>query len=537
MKKIFTGACLSLLILTLMTGCTKNFDSINTNPVAYSKTNFEPNYILTTVQQAYTGSTDFSYETWRGNLIYCSTMMQGFSSVVGYWVGDKYILNPNYTAAYWGFGASQGPPLGNGGDGAYPEQVKPVVDLIEFTKGDPKYKNLYQIARLMRALVMERITDLYGDCPYSQAGMGYYDKAFFPKYDKQQDIYTDLLKEISDATAQLDPGADQPSGDVFYNGNIPQWQRFGNTLMLRVAMRLVKVDATTAQTYAQKAVGHTMTDNGDNAFVKADATGGRTTINRNSQILTGDGGPENVYTKWSKTFIDMLKAVNDPRLAKIAITHPTWDAKHNPTGGNADPAVQKGMPNGKDLSGIPAQDISKDPTYTTIEDYSSPSQYLTKRDGLTFILTYAESELLLAEAAERWGIAGSAAQHYHDGVKAAITYLGQYDANAAIGDGDAETFVTAHPYNAANGLEMINTQYWIHTNTMLDFYESWSNWRRSGFPVLVPVVYPNNNTNGTIPRRFPYPVDEANTNPVNYKPAHDAVPGGDNLTGRVWWDK
>ena len=97
--------------------------------------------------------------------------------------------------------------------------------------------------------------------------------------------------------------------------------------------------------------------------------------------------------------------------------------------------------------------------------------------------------------------------------------------------------MTTHPFDAVQGLGQINTQYWIHTNTMLDFYESWSNWRRSGFPVLVPVVFPNNNTNGTIPRRFPYPVDEANTNPVNYQAAHNAVPGGDNLTGRVWWDK
>jgi hypothetical protein len=537
MKNILTGAGVCLVIVAFMTGCTKNFDSINTNPAGYSKTNFEPNYILTTVQLAYTGSTDFSYETWRANLIYCSTMMQGFSSVVGYWAGDKYILNPGYTASYWGFGSAQGPPLGNGGDGAYPEQVKPVVDLIQFTRDLPRYKNLHQIARIMRALVMERITDLYGDCPYSEAGLGYYDKTFFPKYDKQQDIYNDLLKEISDATSKLDPNGDQPSGDVFYNGNISQWQRFGNTLLLRVAMRLVKVDPTTAQTYAQQAVGHTMTGNGDNAFVKADVSGGRITINRNSQVLLGDGGQENIYTKWSKTFIDLLKPVGDPRLGKIAITHPTWDNSRNPLGGDATPADQKGMPNGKDLSGIPAQDISGDPSYTSMADYSSPSQYLTKRDGPTFILTYAESELLLAEAAQRWGIGGSAAQHYHDGVKAAITYLGQYDDKAAISDGDAEAFVTAHPYDAANGLEMINTQYWIHTNTMLDFYESWSNWRRSGFPALVPVVYPNNNTNGTIPRRFPYPVDEANTNPVNYKAAHDAVPGGDNLTGRVWWDK
>ena len=72
---------------------------------------------------------------------------------------------------------------------------------------------------------------------------------------------------------------------------------------------------------------------------------------------------------------------------------------------------------------------------------------------------------------------------------------------------------------------------------MLDFYESWSNWRRTGFPVLTPVVYPSNATNGTIPRRFPYPLSEITSNPVNYQAARDGVAGGDFLTSRVYWDK
>src|SRR5262245_39198316 len=84
----------------LLTGCTKKFEERNTNPVAYSQSNFDPNYLLTSAQLGYTGSADFSYETWRANLIYCSTMMQGFATVISYWAGDKYILNSGYTAAY-----------------------------------------------------------------------------------------------------------------------------------------------------------------------------------------------------------------------------------------------------------------------------------------------------------------------------------------------------------------------------------------------------------------------------------------------------
>lgn len=517
------------LIVIMGAGCTKKFDSINTNPASYNQGNFDPNFMLTSAELGYTGSADFAYDTWRANLIYCSTMIQGLSSVMGYWDGDKYLLNTDYTAAYWGFSA----------DGAYPEQVKPIVDIVESTAGKTQYKNLHQIARIFRAMVMERITDLYGDIPYFNAGMGYYNGDFFPKYDSQDSIYTDLLSEVSDAVAQLDSTADQPSGDVIYQGNTAKWQRFGNTLLLRIAMRLVKIDPATAQTWVQKLVGKTMTGNADNAFVLGDATGGRATQNRNSQILLGDGGQENFYVRWSQTFINMLKTNNDPRLPAVAVTdlYVNDQTKTQNPGADYYPADQKGMPNGKDLSGIPGQTIGSDPSFTSFTDYSSPTPYLIKRNGPTFFLTYGESELLWADAAARFGIGGSAAQHYHDGVKAAITYLSQYDAGATISDATAETFVDANPYNPADGLEQINNQYWLLTNTMLDFYESWCNWRRSGYPALIPVDYPNNATNGTIPRRFPYPLAEANTNPVNYSAAHNAVPGGDLLTSRVWWDK
>ncbi|WP_316801795.1 SusD/RagB family nutrient-binding outer membrane lipoprotein [Pedobacter nototheniae] len=521
----------SLLLsgILMISACTKDFKDINTNPSAYGTSTFDPNYLLTSSQLAYTGSIDFAYDTWRGNLIYSSTMMQGLSTVISYWAGDKYLLNPGYTAAYWGTSTV----------GAYIEQVKPIADVVESTKGVAKYNNVRQVSRLWKALVFERLTDLYGDVPYSEAGQGYYTGNLTPKYDAQQAIYTDLLKEVDEATNALDVNGDKVIGDVIYKGDINKWKRFGNTLLLRIAMRLTKADENTAKAYVQKVIGKTMLNNDDNAFIKHDVSGARVTQNRNSQVLQGDGGQENYYVKWSKTFIDVLKASNDPRLGKVAVTGLYLDenSKVQSSAYSANPADQKGMPNGKDLSGIAGKDVRQDPSFTTFPAYSSPNPAMIKKDGVAFILTYAEGELLLAEAAQRWGIGGSAATHYANGVSAAITFLSQYDASLAISPTDASNYVAANPYNAANGLQMINTQYWLHTNTMLDFYETWSNWRRSGFPALTPVVYSGNATNGTIPRRFPYPLEEAAKNGANYTAASSAVPGGDNLTGRVWWDK
>lgn len=514
--------------LALITSCTKNFEKINTDPLSVNQEQFNPNYLLSTAQLNYTGSVDFAYETWRGNLIYASTMMQGMSSVIGYWAGDKYMLNEGYTAAYW--------------EKAYPDQIKYAADLVEFTKGKAQYNNIHQIGRIWKALMFQRLTDLYGDIPYFDAGKGYYTGNLYPKYDSQQAIYADLLKEVDEAGTALTVGGDAVTGDLVYGGDVNKWKRFAASLMLRMAMRLTKADATLAQSYITKAFGKTMTGDADNALFKHDANGGRVTQNRAAQVLLGDGGQEHYYTRWSSTFINYLKTNNDPRLSKVAVTKLFLrdDLKGEP---NMNPAfittasVQKGMPNGKDLSGIAGRDVRQDASYTDFTDYSSPNPGMLKRDGNTIILTYAETELLWAEAAQRFNIGGSAAAHYNAGVTAAMTYLSQFDPSMTLTAGDAANYLTAHPYVAANGLEMISTQYWAHTITMLDFYETWSNWRRTGLPALVPIVYPNTNTGGSIPRRFPYPLIEGVSNAANYKTASAAVPGGDKLVGRVWWDK
>ncbi|WP_443936566.1 SusD/RagB family nutrient-binding outer membrane lipoprotein [Pedobacter sp. MW01-1-1] len=511
--------------LMLASSCTKEFDKINTDPQAVGQVEYNPNYLLSTAQLNYTGSIDFAYETWRGNLIYASTMMQGMSSVISYWAGDKYMLNEGYTAAYW--------------EKAYPDQVKYAVDVVEFTKGKPEYNNVHQMGRIWKALVFERLTDLYGDIPYTDAGQGYYTAVLYPKYDAQQAIYTDLLKEVDEAVNALNASGDVVKGDLVYAGDVAKWKRFGSSLMLRMAMRLTKADATLAQTYINKAVGKTMSSDADNALFKHDASGARVTQNRNSQVLLGDGGQENYYTRWSSTFINYLKTNADPRLGKVAVTklYLTDGTKAQNPNFITTASVQKGMPNGKDLSGIAGRDVRQDASYTDFTDYSSPNPGMLKRDGNTFILTYAESELLWAEAAQRFNIGGSAATHYNAGVTAAMTFLSQYDASMAIATTDAAAYLAANPYVAANGLQMIATQYWAHTITMFDFYETWANWRRTGFPVLTPIVYPNTSTGGVIPRRFPYPLAEGVTNAANYKAAAAAVPGGNTLVGRVWWDK
>lgn len=523
-KYIKLGLVTGLSASLLLASCTKDYVDINTNPVAYSSSTFNPNFVFTSAELTYAGSTDFAYETWRANLIYSSTMIQGLAALSSYWAGDKYLLTPWYTSAYW--------------ERAYDEQVKKIVDVVESTNGKTEYNNIHQVGRIWKALVFERITDLYGDVPYSDAGLGYYKKILYPKFDTQESIYKDILNELDQAATAINTSGDALTGDIVYGGDLAKWKRFAYTLMLRAAMRLTKVDETTAKTYIQKAVGNTFIGDDDNARITHDISGGRVTQNRNSQVFL-DGGQEHYYERWSKTLIDYLKSNNDPRL-KVAVTNYFTDPSNSNTVNSnyiTAAASQKGMPNGKDLSGVAGRDISSDPNYTTIADYSQPHPNMLKRDAPTFVLTYGESELLLAEAATRYSLGGDAATHYKNGLKSSITFLGQWGTDMVISDATADAFATAHPLVTTTALQQIAQQYWVQTCTSFNFYEAWFNWRRTGYPVLTPVNYPNNATNATIPRRFPYPTAEESTNPTNYKAASAAVTGGDVLTGRVWWDK
>jgi hypothetical protein len=108
--------------------------------------------------------------------------------------------------------------------------------------------------------------------------------------------------------------------------------------------------------------------------------------------------------------------------------------------------------------------------------------------------------------------------------------VGAGPSNAAIAG-----YLATNPFDPANAFLQINSQYWVAS--FMDENESFANWRRSGYPMLTPVVYPGNVTNGTIPRRFTYPQGEAATNSANYNAAVSGLSNGDKMTSRVWWDK
>ena len=540
MKKIliYVGA----VTVILAASCTKNFDEINTNPTQASGENFDPNLLLPTAEVNYVST----IQGYSGAILFQSMWVQVFANAeypTYYSNGDKYVASGNiltYAASIW--------------NNAYQaaSKAKEIQNLI-VEKGMTA-PNLGGVAVIVQLLNLELVTDTYGDCPYSQALQAKSGNIAFPVYDKQSDIYPSMLSTLDSAIGTLNAAGDKITNDIIYKGDIIKWKKFGYSLMLRMAMRLTKADAATAQTYAEKAyAGGAFSSVADNAFIAFDNANGYNNANSSALLVPEDFS----QVRWSKPLMDFLKASNDPRVSVIAEVPKNGTANNNDKTLDGDHtfAKQIGMPSGYDQNGG-ATDITKAPNFPGVSPadpgisgdaafavglYSRPTAALYTRNLSTpgFILTYAETELLFAEAAVRGWQVGDAATHYHNGLSAALQSLGTLNSVGTISAADAEAYATAHPLDKSSttaSMTQINTQFWATTGTMFNFIEAWNNWRRSGYPALTPVNYAGNFTGGQIPRRETYPSSEPSNNGENYNAAKSSM-GGDDWTTRMWWDK
>ena len=401
--------------------------------------------------------------------------------------------------------------------------VKGAQDIIMQLETDGDTGTHMGMARIMRVFVFHRITDLYGDCPYSEAGKGYSDGILTPKYDSQQDIYMDMLKELEEAVAQISGDGALGSADVIFGGSAAHWKAFGNSMMLRLAMRLTQVDAATAQAWAVKAInGGTMTSNAHIASVKH---GDGSTGNRNGhgEVFLADQG-----SRISTSF--MSRMVNDPRKTRLFMRQSDKSQVE---------ADLMGMKNG----------LKNDP-YTSLDGVAIPAagdtgvyaMAATELQSLTapmVLQTYAEVEFLKAEAAIRGWISTSDKDHYEAGVTAGMKMLEGIYGTTPISDAEVSTYLAGDGAYKASGSvaerwEQVMDQYWIAT--YFNEYEAYSNWRRSGFPTLTATRHPNSYTNGQFMVRMIYPTSESGNNAANYAAAV-ANQGADSYTTPLWWDK
>jgi hypothetical protein len=507
MKKILSF-CLLAFVFSFVTSCDDGFDELNTNKTA--ALSLEPSLILNIAIINSTTGTGLAYEI--------AIVQQIISSNSGVNVGGNFNqVNIGNTPQNW--------------INYYQNVIRYTSDVISRTKSDATRANLYNMARIVQANAFMVLTDTYGDIPYSDAGAGYTTQIFFPKYESQQTIYPKIIQELTEASAALDPAGKIETADVLYSGDVAKWKKFGYSLLLRAGMRLSKVDATKAQATAAAAfAGGVILNNADNAIIKHDAN----FVNPIGNTLNGT---EAANFFLAKPFVDALQSKSDPRLSAIAVRYPGATSGTGQTGSGSTAANnQYGMPMGVDdgTAQTAAVALGIGSRYAFSQ---ADRNRIIKRTSPLFIVTAAQNNLLLAEAAARGWVTGgaSASTYFTNGVKAHMDQMASYDPGSAISASARDTYVNANPLNTstlAASLAQINYEYWIAS--FLNGPEAWANLRRSGFPVLAANPYPGR----SVPfiTRITYPPSEILVNSKNVSDAISSM-GADALDTKVWWDK
>jgi hypothetical protein len=502
-----------LVIMVIFTSCDSGFDELNTSKTGLI--NIDPAFLL---NGAFINT---SYYTGTGGgspLVYDLAIVQQLvtpnSGVVS---GGNYNQdNRDASATLW--------------QQYYRNVIRYTQGVIGATKEDPARANLYNMARILQAYAFMVLTDEYGDIPYSSGGQGYIEKIPFPEYDSQEDIYTDLIAELTAASAALDPAVRIETADVAYGGDVAKWKKFGYSLLLRAGMRLSKVAPNAAAAAAQTAFqGGVIMSNADNAFVRHD--------NNFQNPLGGTlNGSERSNFFLAEPFVNQLKSTNDPRLSAIAVRYVGAKSGNEQTPDKASKAAadQIGMPMGHNNSTVVAAATGLG--LASFYEFSQADRArVTKLAAPFFLVTAAQTQLLLAEARFRgWITTGpTAEEHFSNGIRAHMEQMAQFDPGSAIAPDAINTYVANNPLGAGTELEQINTQYWIAS--FLNSTETFANFRRSGYPQLAPNPFPGKAITGDFIRRITYPNSEISVNTPNVNEAIARM-GGDNLDVRVWWD-
>lgn len=501
------GSILTICLL-MMSSCDKGFDDLNINKTAALSVN--PVFTLNNA------TVNASFPS--GILLYeMGIVQQIVSPNSGVLVGANFNQDiRDNTVQNW--------------QRYYRSVIRNTYDVINTTKDLPARSNLYNMARILQSYGFLILTDSYGDIPYTEAAKGYTDQIVFPKYDTQKTVYAGIIKELNEATAALDAAKPVENADVLYGGNIALWKKFGNSLLLRVGMRLTKVDAAQAQQLVQKAFqASVMEANSDNAFIKHDAN-----YTNAVGALLNSTEANNLYL--GAPFVSYLQTTNDPRLKSIAVRYvgATSGTLQTAARANTDPTVQIGMPFGFDMGTITSE-VTKS-KLASFYDYSQVDRTrMVKTTAPMFLVTAAQTQLLLAEAAQRGWITGTTAETFFNrGVRLHMEQMALYDANSAVSATSIDAYLKANPYDGTKALEQINTQYWIAS--FLNGPEAFANFRRSGFPNLAPNPFPGKSIKGSFIRRLTYPISEISVNKNNVDEAISRM-GADDLDTKVWWDK
>jgi hypothetical protein len=531
--KYKTLALVALAALLGAGACTKNFEDYNTDPTGLTDGQLKPdfNYIGGFYPQIQSSIYyNFNNTTWeyqlQQNLI--GDIYSGYMMSANPFRSNSSNLTYALVDGWNGFPFSL----------AYNRVMAPILE-VKRRGAEKVAPDFWGVALILKVEAMHRVTDIYGPIPYSQYGQGGTTSA----YDSQESIYKRFFLELDTAVSNLKayiaakPGATPfAKFDMMYGGDYREWIKFANSLRLRLALRIVKADAALAKTEGEKALadnGGLMEKNTDNVMVSGFG------IKHPLFTITNKDGWSDI--SMGASIESYMGGYHDPRIGKYF--DPASDF----------PGQYKGIRIGSNVTAKPGYNGFSTLAYKDTKSFrdNTPLQ----------LMTAAEVYFLRAEAALRnWSNAGGSAQElYETGITTSLSQWGVADqASEYINDASSKPADYVDPKNAEDNspalstitikwddaatfdvkLERIITQKWIAG--FPEGQEAWSEFRRTGYPKLFPVV--NNLSNGAIStsiqiRRINFPQAEYIGNQAEVQKAIQLLGGPDNGGTRLWWDK
>ena len=516
---ITLGAGLCALLLTITISCTNSYEDYNQDPYAVSKEEMQRNaYSLS--------SALINLESW----------------VIPTDVNANQFTECLCGGSYGGYISDSNPGFAGKNFAQYsPENGWDRVLFVDFIPKLFIYSNqVYNVtedivprsvAQIIKVAGIHRITDAYGPIPYSKVGA---DGKINAPYDSQENVYNLMFSQLDSAITNLTANRTNdfsPKADHVYGGKVEKWIKFANSLKLRLAIHIAKASPDKAKQMAEEAVNHAIgvfTDNTDNAELTISST------NPFYVVMHEYNGVENNHgdSRVGADIISYMNGYNDPRRAAI-FTQSTFTNASNGFHG-----LRSGI-------SIPSQAVS-----------NMYSNYKVATDSKLLWMNAAEVAFLRAEGALRgWNMGGTAQNFYEQGIRLSFEQWGVTGIDSYLSDNSS----TPEPYNDPVGLnsysgsvstatiawsnsaseeeklEKIITQKWL-ANFPLG-QEAWTEYRRTGFPKLMPVVV--NNSGGIVnsergARRLYYPQEERLNNKENNDAALQLLGGPNNMATDVW---
>lgn len=483
MKTFINTSLLVAVLIFILSGCTKDFEEINTNPNAPLATEANPALILPKIL----------YET--GNHM-TSSIAWGLGNEVSQMVSPN-----NFTGtSIYSWGTYSGT-----WDLMY-RNIRDAQNLYaigEIREND----NMKGAALVLKSWMFSIVTDMWGDVPYTEAIKGKTDAILTPAYDEQKTIYAGILADLEEA-ANLFNAQNSLDGDIMYGGDYVLWTKLANSLRLRVLMRLenkwseMGIDGASE---LQKIVtdGVIFETNADNAKIDYLSSGANRWPKNTSRVGSFD------EKRMSTKIEGVLKSINDPRLEIL----------FRPVDNPDSTGIYRGIPNGL------SEDNASNYNGGAKNQSRLGTMFRESPDAVDMIIIhYPEVAFLLAEAAEKGYISGTAEDYYMAGTQATLDYYGA----TVSGDYFTQDGVAYNMNDNESKLELIAKQKWL--SLFMVGTEAWFDWRRTGLPELIPGPDALFNE---VPVRIQYPDDEQVLNGANLDAAISRQ-GANEIHTKMW---